>query len=566
MTTALDYDAKGNLTLDQLGQRYGWDLENRLTEARAGARSSGYVYDALGRRLGKTALGTVTSFVHDGAQVISEYEAPVFHSAAIGAPALTGTFGDDGQGTVTLAAGGTDIWGTSDQFRYAYATLAGNGSITARITGQTNTNAWAKAGVMLRESLAADARTAALLLTPSNGVTFQRRGTAAGTTVNTTTAATGPVWLRLTRSGSTITAARSSDGLAWTTVGTDTIAFPATPIHVGLAVTSHNAAAVSTATITNVSTTGDVRTTASPTFVRAYVHGDYIDEPLALITPATKHFYHANHLYSVAALTDSAGAVAERYRYDAYGQRTVLAPDGATARPVSSIGNQLGFTGRYLDQETGLWYFRARYYSSSLGRFMSRDPLGYVSGLNLQGEYFIPNQADPMGFDPRLGDRRNEVTTTTPLTVRVYGESVTIKCGETHTLGVSGTAKIKFSLFGLETEVSVTVSRNVSLGLPKCDPSGPRTEAKKCNGYIKVRMVATASSTGTLKTWEEYTIRVSVPASHAGPVTFSYGWDAKAYISATTPQVGYQVEYQEKSGECCGTWLPENSPDTGLVP
>jgi RHS repeat-associated protein len=117
-----------------------------------------------------------------------------------------------------------------------------------------------------------------------------------------------------------------------------------------------------------------------------------------------QRFYaHANHLYSVAALTNQSGVVVERYRYDTYGNRTVLAADGVTTRAVSSYNQQVGFTGRYLDKETGLWFFRARYYSGSLGRFIGRDPLGYVDGMGLYAAYFVPTKLDPKGLKT-LGD------------------------------------------------------------------------------------------------------------------------------------------------------------------
>ena len=61
--------------------------------------------------------------------------------------------------------------------------------------------------------------------------------------------------------------------------------------------------------------------------------------------------------------------------------------------------NNYGFTGRYLDSETGLWYFRARYFSDELGGFISRDPLGYVDGMGLYAGYFAENFGrDPSGL------------------------------------------------------------------------------------------------------------------------------------------------------------------------
>jgi RHS repeat-associated protein len=130
-----------------------------------------------------------------------------------------------------------------------------------------------------------------------------------------------------------------------------------------------------------------------------FIYGQYIDEPLmmvkveiskeeeeeeerfvaidALTTVEIKYYYHTNRLYSVTAMTNQAAAVVERYAYAAYGALTILAPNGTTVRTASAINNPYTHTGRRHDEETGLYYYRARYYDAELGRFLGRDPIGY---------------------------------------------------------------------------------------------------------------------------------------------------------------------------------------------
>jgi len=85
---------------------------------------------------------------------------------------------------------------------------------------------------------------------------------------------------------------------------------------------------------------------------------------------ANKSYYHANHQASIVAMSDAAGNVTEQHSYDAYGNSNDL------------TGNPFRYTGRRLDAETGLYYYRARYYSPAIGRFLQTDPIGYGDGLN----------------------------------------------------------------------------------------------------------------------------------------------------------------------------------------
>jgi glucose/arabinose dehydrogenase len=158
-------------------------------------------------------------------------------------------------GTFTVAGSGADVWGTADGFRYAFRTLSGDGEITARVNSVTNTNAWAKAGVMIREALTAGSKHGFMLLAASGTVAFQRRATTGGTSASTGAGTVAPpTWVRLRRTGTTIAAFHSSNGTTWTPVGSETISMT-TNVFVGLAVTSHDNTKVATATFDNVAIT-----------------------------------------------------------------------------------------------------------------------------------------------------------------------------------------------------------------------------------------------------------------------------------------------------------------------
>ena len=169
----------------------------------------------------------------------------------IGGVPITGAASFAG-GTYTVTGSGSDIWGAADIFNYAYKPLAGDGQLVAHVVTQQNSSSWAKAGVMIRETLAGGSTHAMMVVTPGNGSVFQRRQTTGGQSVSTSGPnVTAPYWVRIVRSGNTFSASVSTDGASWVPVGTDTITM-ASNVFIGLAVTSHTSAASSTATFDNV--------------------------------------------------------------------------------------------------------------------------------------------------------------------------------------------------------------------------------------------------------------------------------------------------------------------------
>jgi hypothetical protein len=234
---------------------------------------------------------TETGNVHGGAQAMPIYynngDMPYYSQAdRTFAPTQNWTLGGvetlqvfvHGQATSLIETGpdsfimsgaGYDIWDMSDEFTYLYKRLNGDGSLTVRVDSLENTNDWAKVGVMIRDSLDPDSKNAMAYVTPNGRVGWQYREMTSGNSSSTRSdpgAVTTPYWVRLTRTGNTIKAEHSADGVTWEPMVE--VANPDEPselrfsldtnIYIGLAVTSHSSGVVNTTEFSNVSSTGGV--------------------------------------------------------------------------------------------------------------------------------------------------------------------------------------------------------------------------------------------------------------------------------------------------------------------
>lgn len=134
-----------------------------------------------------------------------------------------------------------------------------------------------------------------------------------------------------------------------------------------------------------------------------YAYGSYIDEPILKDGKFADGssgivYYSHNQQFSITALTGSNGSVFERYGYSPYGSTEILNASGVLVSS-SAFNNPYTYTGRRIDSETGMMYFRARYYDSTTGEFIGRDPLGYIDGMSLYRGYFVPGGVDPTGLE-----------------------------------------------------------------------------------------------------------------------------------------------------------------------
>jgi hypothetical protein len=217
--------------------------------------STPYFWQIVAHNSIGTTTGPVWSFTTAGASLPSPWL-----NQDVGSVGISGssTFSS---GVFTISGAGGDIWGAADAFQFGYQSLSGDGQIVARVASMQNTNSNAKAGLMFRGSLSANAANVMLDVEPNGNIEFMARSSSGGSTAWLAGATDpAPVWLKLTRAGSTITGFMSTNGTTWTQVGSTTVAFAAS-VSAGLIVTSHDTSQLNTSTFDQVSVTA---TSTSP--------------------------------------------------------------------------------------------------------------------------------------------------------------------------------------------------------------------------------------------------------------------------------------------------------------
>lgn len=209
-----------------------------------------------------TAEGTNPTLPIFAAAPAAALPAP-WTSADIGNVTGSGATGSAG-GVFTVVSSGSDIWSTSDAFRYTSQTLVGDGSIVARVATIENTAGWAKVGVMIRESTAANSRHAMVVVSPSNSVAMQYRSATGGssTSIAGPTGKAAPYWVRLVRTGNVFTGSVSADGATWSQVGSVTISMGSAAL-VGLSANSNITTRLNTSKFDNVTVSNAAPTVAT---------------------------------------------------------------------------------------------------------------------------------------------------------------------------------------------------------------------------------------------------------------------------------------------------------------
>ncbi|HEY6369147.1 MAG TPA: RHS repeat-associated core domain-containing protein [Candidatus Sulfotelmatobacter sp.] len=131
-------------------------------------------------------------------------------------------------------------------------------------------------------------------------------------------------------------------------------------------------------------------TNASGAVVARYTQTEQTDEPLAMLRSSTTSYYQADDLGSLSSLSNAAGALAQTYTFDSFGNQTASS---------GSLTNSFRYTGRDFDTETNLYFYRARYYDPNAGRFLSEDPFGIRDNVDM----YVYVRNNPVNFNDPFG-------------------------------------------------------------------------------------------------------------------------------------------------------------------
>ncbi len=184
--------------------------------------------------------------------LLTEQTSNQLESTDIGDAPIAGSTSQNDDEAIVSSSGDT-IWGQSDSFRYAYLPLNRNGSLVTKVTDITNTHDWAKAGIMIRETLDNDSPHAMAFVTSGKGISFQYRITKGGNSARKDLfSGSAPYWLKLERRNQTFTAYKSVNGTDWDTMGEISIPMQES-VYIGLAVSAGNSDQLNTSVFNNIS-------------------------------------------------------------------------------------------------------------------------------------------------------------------------------------------------------------------------------------------------------------------------------------------------------------------------
>ena len=148
-----------------------------------------------------------------------------------------------------------------------------------------------------------------------------------------------------------------------------------------------------------------VREDSSLNGITLYQNGLGIDDKLRSKNGTTIRYFLTDHLGSTEALTDASGTITSSTSYDSFGNAIPKQAAGSAAsgagNAAPNVATSYRYTGREYDADTGLYYYRNRWYDPEIGRFISEDPIGFAGGdVNLYG--YVGNNPhgyiDPFGF------------------------------------------------------------------------------------------------------------------------------------------------------------------------